>query len=139
VEDQYVIPSFFPRNASSLAPTIHPAQLPWVIFAARHKVNNLLLGHLSHHRRSPSDCALSLTVILSLVSTAIAMARILHWVGVFFLLASFVLLLVTTVTTPVVGDLAMMKVILTNATQIRHSSVTFGTFGHCILDVPPDK
>jgi hypothetical protein len=67
------------------------------------------------------------------------MARILHWVGVFFLLASFALLLVTTVTAPVVGDLAMMKVILTNATQIRHSSVTFGTFGHCILDVPPDK
>lgn len=26
---------------------------------------------------------------------------------------------------------------LTNKTDIRNSSVTFGTFGHCILDVPP--
>ena len=26
---------------------------------------------------------------------------------------------------------------LTNKTEIRNSSVIFGTFGHCILDVPP--
>jgi hypothetical protein len=39
-----------PRNPSGLAPTICPAQLPRVIIATRHKVNNLKLGHLSHYR-----------------------------------------------------------------------------------------
>jgi len=65
------------------------------------------------------------------------MARVLHWVGVFLLLVSACLLLVTTISAPVIGDIAILKVMLTNQTDIRHSSVTFGTFGHCILDVPP--
>ena len=54
-----------------------------------------------------------------------------------FLLISAILLLVTTISAPVVGDLPILKVMLTNKTDIRHSSVTFGTFGHCVLDVPP--
>jgi hypothetical protein len=37
----------------------------------------------------------------------------------------------------VIGDIAILKVTLTNKTDIRHSSVTFGTFGHCVLDVAP--
>ncbi len=53
------------------------------------------------------------------------------------LLIAAILLLVTTISAPVVGDLSILKVMLTNKTDIRHSSVTFGTFGHCILDVPP--
>jgi hypothetical protein len=55
---------------------------------------------------------------------------------VFIFLAS-ILLLITTISSPVVGDIAILKVMLTNQTDIRNSSVTFGAFGHCILDVPP--
>jgi hypothetical protein len=68
------------------------------------------------------------------------MARtgIFHHVGTFFLFVSAILLLITTISAPVVGDIAILKVMLTNKTEIRNSSVTFGTFGHCILDVAPD-
>ena len=58
-------------------------------------------------------------------------------VGVLFLLSSAILLLVTSVSAPAVNDIAILKVKLTNKTDIRHSSVTFGSFGYCILDVPP--
>jgi len=60
-----------------------------------------------------------------------------HWVGVFFLLAAAILLLITTISAPVIGDIAILKVTLTNSSALRHSSVTFGTFGHCVLDVAP--
>jgi len=60
-----------------------------------------------------------------------------HWVGVFFLFAAAVLLLITTISAPVIGDIAILKVTLTNSSALRHSSVTFGTFGHCVLDVAP--
>jgi hypothetical protein len=62
---------------------------------------------------------------------------VLHHVGTFLLFAAAILLLITTITAPVVKDFPMLKVMLTNFTEIRNSSVTFGTFGHCILDVPP--
>ena len=67
------------------------------------------------------------------------MAKIdpIHFFGTLLLFIGAALLLVTTISAPVVGDLAMLKIILTNHTDIRNSSVTFGTFGHCILDVPP--
>jgi hypothetical protein len=58
-------------------------------------------------------------------------------VGVAFIFIASILLLVTTISSPVIGDIAILKVMLTNFTDIRHSSVTFGAFGHCILDVPP--
>jgi len=67
------------------------------------------------------------------------MARIIHWVGVVFIFIASILLLVTTISSPVIGDIAILKVMLTNFTDIRNSSVTFGAFGHCILDVPPVK
>jgi len=60
-----------------------------------------------------------------------------HWVGVAFLFIASILLLITTISAPVIGDIAILKVMLTNKTDIRHSSVTFGTFGHCVLDVAP--
>jgi hypothetical protein len=66
-----------------------------------------------------------------------AKTGIFHHVGTFLLFAAAVLLLITTITAPVIGDMAILKVMLTNKTEIRNSSVTFGTFGHCILDVPP--
>lgn len=62
---------------------------------------------------------------------------VLHHVGTFLLFAAAILLLVTTITAPVIKDLSILKVMLTNFTDIRNSSVIFGTFGHCILDVPP--
>lgn len=62
---------------------------------------------------------------------------IVHHVGTFLLFAAAILLLVTTISAPVVKDIAILKVMLTNHTDIRNSSVTFGTFGHCILDVAP--
>jgi hypothetical protein len=63
----------------------------------------------------------------------------LNWnrIGVAFIFIASILLLVTTISSPVIGDIAILKVMLTNFTDIRHSSVTFGAFGHCILDVPP--
>ena len=62
-----------------------------------------------------------------------------HWyrIGVAFIFIASILLLVTTISSPVIGDIAILKVMLTNFTDFRHSSVTFGAFGHCILDVPP--
>jgi len=60
-----------------------------------------------------------------------------HYVGVFLLFAAWVLLLVTSISAPVLGDIAIAKVILTNFTDIRHSSIVFGSFGYCVLDVPP--
>ena len=60
-----------------------------------------------------------------------------HHVGTFFIFAAAVLLLITTITAPVVPDFSMLKITLTNASDIRNSAVTFGTFGHCVLDVAP--
>jgi hypothetical protein len=65
------------------------------------------------------------------------MFRGFHWIGVSFIFIAAILLLVTSISSPVIGDIGILKVMLTNKTDIRHSSVTFGTFGHCILDVPP--
>ena len=55
----------------------------------------------------------------------------------FLLFAAAILLLITTISAPVIGDIAILKVMLTNRSDIRNSSVTFGTFGHCVLDVAP--
>ena len=63
----------------------------------------------------------------------------LHHLGTFFLLAAAILLLITTISAPVIGDIAILKVTLANSSDIRHSSVTFGTFGHCVLDVAPKE
>lgn len=66
-----------------------------------------------------------------------AKTGIFHHVGTFLIFAAAILLLITTISAPVIGDIAILKVMLTNKTDIRNSSVTFGTFGHCILDVAP--
>jgi hypothetical protein len=76
---------------------------------------------------------------LPFLSTLVGMAQTspVHHVGTFLIFAAAALLLITTITAPVVNDFAMLKVTLTNSSALRHSSVTFGTFGHCILDVAP--
>ena len=74
----------------------------------------------------------------STISTVkMAETGIFHHVGTFLLFGAAVLLLITTITAPVVNDFAILKVTLTNRSSIRNSSVTFGTFGYCVLDVAP--
>lgn len=51
------------------------------------------------------------------------------------LFAASILLLVTTISAPVVNDIGLLRVTLTNRSSIRNSSVSFGSFGYCILDV----
>jgi hypothetical protein len=65
------------------------------------------------------------------------MFRWLHSIGVALIFISSILLLITTISSPVIGDIGILKVTLTNSSALRHSSVTFGTFGHCVLDVAP--
>jgi len=65
------------------------------------------------------------------------MFRGFHWIGVAMIFIAAILLLITSISSPVIGDIGILKVMLTNQTNIRHSSVTFGTFGHCVLDVAP--
>jgi len=60
-----------------------------------------------------------------------------HHIGTFLLLAAWVLLLVTSISSPVINDISLAKVVLTNKSDIRNSSVTFGAFGYCVLDVAP--
>lgn len=52
----------------------------------------------------------------------------LKYIGVFLLLAAAALLLVATITAPVVDSLAMLKVTLPSGGRVH-----FGTFGHCVL------
>jgi glucan phosphoethanolaminetransferase (alkaline phosphatase superfamily) len=70
-------------------------------------------------------------------STKMAATGLFHHVGTFLIFAAAILLLITTISAPVINDIAILKVTLTNSSAIRHSSVTFGTFGHCVLDVAP--
>jgi len=68
-----------------------------------------------------------------------ATTGIFHHVGTFFLFAAAILLLITTISAPVVNDISMVKVTLRNSSSIRHSSISFGTFGYCALDVKGPK
>jgi uncharacterized membrane protein len=68
-----------------------------------------------------------------------AKTGIFHHVGTFLLFAASILLLITTISSPVVHDIPIMKVMLTNQTALRNSSVTFGTFGYCVLDAAGPK
>ncbi|KAG8865727.1 hypothetical protein FRB97_004480, partial [Tulasnella sp. 331] len=60
-------------------------------------------------------------------------------VGTFLLFVATVLLVVSSISSPVTTDIGLMKITLNNATSIRRSSVNFGTLGWCNLDVPPDN
>jgi hypothetical protein len=60
-----------------------------------------------------------------------------HHIGTFLLFAATILLLVTTISSPVINNISILNVQLTNSSNLRHSSVTFGTFGYCINDAGP--
>lgn len=57
-----------------------------------------------------------------------------HHIGSFLLLAAGALLLVTTITSPVVSHLSLLTVTLDDSGD---ASVTFGTFGYCARNAPP--
>lgn len=63
-----------------------------------------------------------------------AVTGVIHHIGTFLLLVSTALLIVTDISSPVVHNIAILKVNLGNATGAHGTAVTFGTFGHCILD-----
>lgn len=58
--------------------------------------------------------------------------RGIHYFGAFLLLVSTVLLIVVSISAPVVNDISLLWVDLDNSSPA--SEVTFGTFGWCILD-----
>lgn len=86
----------------------------------------------SSNKRSTS-CLRNINII------NMAITGLFHHFGTFLLFAAAILLLITTISAPVINDISMLKVTLTNFTDLRNSSVTFGTFGHCVLDVAPVK
>lgn len=53
---------------------------------------------------------------------------VLHHVGTFLIFSAAVLLLVASISSPVVNTIAIMKVRYNNG-----NVVNFGTFGHCVL------
>ncbi|KAI2623742.1 pali-domain-containing protein [Xylaria nigripes] len=65
-----------------------------------------------------------------------------HHFGTFFLFAAFVILLVTSISAPVVSDIALLRVELGTDTQSsvfrhdqEHHTITFGAFGYCTRDI----
>jgi len=53
-----------------------------------------------------------------------------HHIGTFLLFAAFVLLLVVSISAPVINNLALMKVDFSEASR---AGVSFGTFGYCVV------
>ncbi|KAI7151983.1 hypothetical protein KC349_g9211, partial [Hortaea werneckii] len=62
-------------------------------------------------------------------------AKKLHWVGVFFLFVASISMLFVTLSAPIINNLSLLRVSLNNGTLEHPSSVTFGTYGYCILNV----
>jgi len=66
----------------------------------------------------------------------------LHHLGTFLLLSATVLLIITCISSPVVNDIAILRVNYANGRSATNSgpSITFGTFGWCeIRDNAPDR
>lgn len=59
------------------------------------------------------------------------LGRFIHHIGAFFLLAATVMLIVVSITAPVVNDIALLKVNL-NGNSGGGNGVNFGTFGYCV-------
>ncbi|RFU28750.1 hypothetical protein B7463_g7599, partial [Scytalidium lignicola] len=62
-----------------------------------------------------------------------------HHLGTFLIFSAAVLLLITSISSPVINDIGLMKVTLTNSSDFHRSSVTFGTYGYCILNAAPAR
>lgn len=85
----------------------------------------------SSHQPLPSEKSLNI----------IKMARtgFFHHIGTFLLFAGAVLLLITTISAPVVNNISILKVHLSDRSTAGYSSVTFGTFGYCMRDATDPK
>ncbi|KAF4345444.1 palI [Fusarium beomiforme] len=59
------------------------------------------------------------------------LGRFIHHIGAFFLLAATVMLVVVSITAPVVNDIALLKVDF-NGNFRGGNGVNFGTFGYCV-------
>ncbi|KAI7240512.1 hypothetical protein KC330_g1270 [Hortaea werneckii] len=66
-------------------------------------------------------------------------AKKLHWVGVYFLFVASILMLFVTLSAPIIDHLSLLRVSLNNGTLEHPSSVTFGTYGYCILNVGEER
>ncbi|TVY92895.1 pH-response regulator protein [Lachnellula willkommii] len=62
-----------------------------------------------------------------------------HHIGTFLLFAASILLLITTISSPVINHIGVMEVKLTNSTNGHNSVVSFGTFGYCIEHASGNK
>ncbi|CAN8106414.1 unnamed protein product [Discula destructiva] len=62
-----------------------------------------------------------------------------HHLGTFLLFAATILLVITTITAPVVNDLGVLKVNLGNATSSHQTQIVYGTFGYCVTDTRADN
>lgn len=60
-------------------------------------------------------------------------------VGVFLLFLSSILLLVTTISAPVINHLSLLHVTLRNGTTAEPSRLSFGTLGYCVLNAQTPK
>ncbi|TAQ88099.1 hypothetical protein B7494_g3557 [Chlorociboria aeruginascens] len=81
---------------------------------------------------SPANCgATSTKERCCFAPPLMAATGFVHHIGTFLLFAATVLLIITTISAPVVNDIALLKVKLQNSTH-----VSFGTFGYCLLDSP---
>jgi len=62
-----------------------------------------------------------------------------HHIGTFLLFAATILLLITTISSPVINDIGVMRVNLRNSTNNHNSVVSFGSFGYSILHASGNK
>lgn len=58
----------------------------------------------------------------------------LHWIGVLLLFISSLLLLLVTISSPVINSLGLLRVELGNSTKAHDYTIVFGTFGYCTLN-----
>lgn len=68
-----------------------------------------------------------------------AVTGFIHHIGTFLLLVATILLIITSISAPVVNDIGLLKVKLSNATNDHYSEVSFGTFGYCVLNTADDS
>ena len=97
--------------------------LHWQYLIRRDSSPNCSLLFLSH----PASHYSSIT---SLHQSIIKMFRPIHYFGCFLLFVASILLLVTTISAPVINSISVMRVDLGR----NASSLTFGTFGYCVLN-----
>lgn len=65
-----------------------------------------------------------------------AVTGLIHHLGTLMLFSAVVLLVITTITAPVVHDISLLRIDLNDARGQYNPAVTFGTFGYCLVDAP---